>query len=183
MDQEPHPAVFVRRVPGLQPEMEREGVDKSPFEMAVAGVNHHPGGFVQDQYIIVLIDYIEGNILREYLYPAAAIGHHKLDDIARAYYVVRFNRFVGDVDIAFLYSELDSVTGGILHMLRHIFVDADGGLTRIHYEAEVFEHFLFAPFFRDLGVLYLKGIVQPVCHLRLSLPVLRGGPAGGSHLQ
>ena len=51
-------------------------------------------------------------------------------------------------------------------MLGHIFVYAHGGLARVHGQAEVLEHFLFAPFFTgEVGLLRIEGIVQPGCHI------------------
>ena len=61
--------------------MVKESIDQGAVEMAVAGMNHHSGRFVYDENIIILINYIQRNVLRHDIHPAAAVRHHETDDI------------------------------------------------------------------------------------------------------
>ena len=135
-----HPLVGTGLVGGLGPaEMEGQGVDEGAAIVAVAGVDHHAGGFVDHQQVLVLIDDVEGNVLGEDLHAAALVGHHEADDVAGTDDRVGLGEFVIDEDIAHLDGELDAVAGGVLGMGGDVFVDPDGGLPLVGDETEMLE--------------------------------------------
>ena len=108
---------------------------------------HHPGRLVDDEHIIVLVYYVKRNVLRKNLHPAPAIRHHEADDIARAYYEVGLDDLVAHVHISGLEGLLHAAAGGVLHVGRHVAVDAHGGLPLVHLKPEMFEKLLFHHFF------------------------------------
>ena len=138
--QHAHALVGAGLVRGLgAAEMEGQGVDEGAVVVAVAGVDHHPGGFVDDKKVLVLIHDVEGNVFGENLHAAALVGHHETDDVAGTDDGVGLGKFVIDKDIAHLDGELDAVAGCVFGMGRDVFVDANRRLALVGYEAEMLE--------------------------------------------
>ena len=121
-------------------QMESKSIDKSPLEMTVPRVNHHTGRFVYDQKVIILIYYVERDILRKHLETPSFVWHHKADDITWAHYHIGLGNFVSETDIAILYCTLHPVAGSVHKMAGHILVNAKRSLPHIHIEPEMLEH-------------------------------------------
>ena len=136
--------------------MEQESIDQSAVEMAVAGMNHHSSRFVYDENIIIFIYYIERNVLRHDIHPAAAVRHHETDDIPGTHQQIGLGRLIPHLHISLLDGALDTVAGGVFQMGRHELVDADGLLPGIDIQPKMLEHTLF-------GILN-QFIIGPVYH-------------------
>ncbi len=134
---------LVERVGVLaQAQVMREGVDERALVVAVAGMDHHAGGFVDHEHVVIFIDDLQRNLLRDDLQAAAPVGHHEADHVAGPDDVVGLDGGLPHPHVAFLEGLLDAVAGGVLEVGGHIFVDPDGRLPRIHFQTEVLEHFL-----------------------------------------
>ena len=79
--QHTHPVVLRVRPLG-QAQVESQSIDQRAREMPVARMDHHPGRFVHNQEIFILVDDIERNVFRQDLEAAPFIRHDKADDIA-----------------------------------------------------------------------------------------------------
>ena len=95
-------------------EVECEGVDQGAFVVAVAGVDHHAGGLVDDEQVVVFVDNVERDVLGDYLYSAPPVGHDEADDVSGADYVVGFDGLVPYLHEPFLDGALDAVARGAL---------------------------------------------------------------------
>ena len=126
--------------------MECEGVDEGSVIVSVPRMHHHPGGLVHDQHVVVFVDYVKRDVLRQYLHSPAPVGHHEADDVVRAHYVIGLHDLVAHPDVAFLYGSLDAVAGGILEMRGHELVHAHRRLPRVDGQAEMLEHPLLLVF-------------------------------------
>ena len=105
-------------------------------------MDHHPRRLVDHQHVVVFIDDIERDVLRDDLQSAAPVGHHETDHVARADDIVGLDGRLPHPHVAFLEGLLDAVAGRVLEVGGHIFVDPDGRLPRIHFQTEVLEHLL-----------------------------------------
>ena len=79
-----------------------ECVDERPLEVTVAGMHDHSGGLVDNKEVVVLVDYVQRNVLRQDLKTAAAVRHHEADNIPRADDQVRLGDLVVHPHVAFL---------------------------------------------------------------------------------
>ena len=140
-----HPFISAVR-PLRDSEMIAQGIYQRAFEMTVAGVHNHTGLFVDHKHVVIFVHYIERYVLRKNLHSAAPVRHHEADDIARSDYVVGLDGLVSDLDITLLYGALHTVSGGILHMAGHIFVDAQRRLSLVNLETEMLKHSLLLIF-------------------------------------
>lgn len=120
--------------------MKGKSIDESSLEVAVPRMNNHSGRFVDNKKVVVLIDYVQRDVLRQDLKAAAAVRHHEADDIARADNKVGFRNLVIHTYIPFLDGALNPVSGCVLKMCGHILVHAHWGLADIHIEPEMLEH-------------------------------------------
>ena len=105
-------------------------------------MDHHPSGLVDHQHVVVFKDDVEGDVLRDDLQAAAPVGHHEADHVARTDDIVGLDGRLPHPHVAFLEGLLDAVAGSVLEVGGHVFVDPHGRLPRIHFQAEVLEHFL-----------------------------------------
>ena len=113
---------------------------------------HHAGRLVHDEHIVILINYIERNVLRNQVDAAAAVRHDETDDISRADKEIGLSGLLPYLNIAFLDSTLDTMSRSIFEMGRHKLVDTDGHLPGIDVKSEMFEHSLFFVFDFDYFV-------------------------------
>ena len=93
-----------------------EGIHQRAVKIPVTRMHHHPGWLVHHQYILVFIDDIQRNVLRDDIHAAAAIRHHEPDHIAGADDDIRLGEFPVHEDITGLDGALDAVTGRILQV-------------------------------------------------------------------
>ena len=105
-------------------------------------MNHHAGLLVEHQHIIIFIYYVQRNVFRKNLKPAALVRHHKLDHITGTYDIIGLHYLVIHTDIFSLDGKLDTMTRGIFHMGGQILVDSHRYLTCRNVKAVVFEHLL-----------------------------------------
>ena len=106
--QNPHPLIGRFRPLGYA-QMKGKSIDESSLEVAVPRMNNHSGRFVDNKKVVVLIDYVQRDVLRQDLEAAAAVRHHEADHIAGTYNEVRFRNLVIHTYIAFLDGTLDPV--------------------------------------------------------------------------
>ena len=120
----------------------RQGVDERALVVAVAGMDHHAGGLVDHEHVVVLVDDVQRDFLRDDLQPTAPVGHHEADHVAGPDDVVGLDGRLPHPHVAFLEGLLDAVAGSVLEVGGHVFVDPHGRLPRIHFQTEVLEHLL-----------------------------------------
>ena len=137
--QHTHPVILCIRTLG-NAQMEGESIDKSPLEMAVPRVDHHTGRLVDHQKVIILIDYVERDILRQHLETPPFVWHHKADDITGTHYHIGLGNLVSETHIAIPYRTLHPVAGSVHKMAGHVLVNAQRRLPHIHIEPEMLEH-------------------------------------------
>ena len=157
VNQDSHPFILCIRALAYS-KMVGQGVDERPLEMAVTRVDDHPGRLVDHQHVVILVDYVQRYILREYFQTSAAVGHYEADYIARTDYVIGFHEFVAYVHIAFPDGQLDAMTGSVLHVLSHVLVYSYGRLPDVHIEPEMLEHLRFFAFGKFQGFLFDFGV-------------------------
>ena len=113
MYQDPRPFVTVGH---RQAQIVSQGIHQRAVKIPVSRMHHHPGRLVHHQYVLVFIDDIQRNVLRDDIYAAAAIRHHEPDHIAGADDDIRLGEFPVHEDITGLDGALDAVTGRILQV-------------------------------------------------------------------
>ena len=138
-----------------QSQVESEGIHQRPRVVSVARMDHHAGGFVDHQDVVILISDVQRNVFRKNLHPAPLIRHHELDDVAGADDSIGLGRLVIDQDITQLDSLLDAVAGGVLLMGGDEFIYAKRRLALVGNQAEMLEHFLLV-LLREKG-LFVEG--------------------------
>ena len=171
-------------------EMVEKSVDEGAVKVAVTWMDDHARRLIHDQHIIILVNDIQRNILRDQLHSAPPVRHHETDHIPRTHQQIRLRRLLPHLHITLLYSTLDTMTRSILEMGRHELVDADGHLPRIDIQPEMLEHPLF--FVLGDGIKFrIKPISVGIHHLESSAifsssmvsqsdtdaPMVRGPPA------
>ena len=135
--------------------MPGQGVDQRTGIITVPRMDDHAGGFVDDQQVVVLIDDVQGDVLRQDLIAAAPVGHHELDHIAGTDDEIGLRDLAVDAHIPLLDGRLDAVAGGLFKMRGHVFVHTHRSLAWIDAEAEMLEHsllFVTGGFFDDGAV-------------------------------
>ena len=70
-----------------------ESIDKGSAVIAVTGVHHETGGFVDHQHGVVFINYVKRNILRDYLELVSRTIHDNRYNIERLHTVIALYRF------------------------------------------------------------------------------------------
>ena len=120
----------VAQVPG-------NGIDQRTVEVTHARVYHQSGRFVDHHQLVVLVDHIQRNILRLYLRIVVRTVEHQRDDITRPNLVVALDGFAIDLNEPCIGGLLNTVARGVLHVFRHVFVNAYRLLTTIHLHAQM----------------------------------------------
>ena len=178
--QQPHP--FVPVGVGGAPEIPCEGIDKGTGVIAMARVYHQARGLVDDHEVVVLVNYVERDWLRFYLYAPSLVRHHQGDDVEGFHLVVRLDHPVVDADILRVYGQLDTVARSVLQMVGQILVDAQQSLSAVDDHAEMFIHFLLLIVFeQDVSVFHVAHRAAILDWLVVSLrwmvvPMAAGAP-------
>ena len=141
--QHAHPFVALFRSLG-DPQIVGQGIDERPVVVPVSRMDHHSGGFVHDQHVLVLIDDIQGNVLGKDFHAPALVGHHELDDVAGADDGIGLRRLVVHEDIAQFDGLLDPVPGRPFLVGGDELVHPEGGLPLVRDETEMLEHLLLS---------------------------------------
>ena len=81
-------------------------------------MNHHAGGFVNDQEVIVFVDDIQGYILGDYFPIALWTVQYQSDHLQRLNLVVALYRLSVNADTTGLGSFLNAVTAGVTQMVH-----------------------------------------------------------------
>ena len=172
--QHPHPFVALLRSLG-NPQIVGQGIDKRSVVIPVPGVDDHPGRFVHDQHVLVLIDDVQGNVLRKDFHAPAFVGHHELDDVAGADDGIGLRGLVVHEDIAQLDGLLDPVPGRPFLVGGNEFVHPEGRLSLVRDQAEMLKEF----FFLVVGHFFSAGIFSGsrVRYRFTAVPYVRAWPA------
>ena len=160
VDQHSHSLILSVRTLGYA-KVEGQGIHKRTAEMAVTRMDHHSGRLVNDQHVIVLVDYVQRDVLRKYFQAPSLIGHHEGHHIAGTYNIVGLDDLVVHPDILGLDGQLDTVAGCVLHVGGEPLVHSDRFLTRSDVEAVVLEHPLLLVFRKGCIV---EEILLHLCH-------------------
>ena len=131
-------------------QMMSQSVDERSAEMSMSGMHDHSSLLVDDKDVVVLMDYIQRNVLRKDLKSPPLIWHHERHHITGTDYIVCLDNLVIDSYVILLDGELDPVTRSILHMGCEIFVNSHRRLALVYIEAEMLEHLLLLVFSRDI---------------------------------
>ena len=91
--------------------------------VTMPGMDDETGVFIDYQQVFILIDDIEGDILRRDGEVMGLMIEQHLDDITGFDAVVGSDRRTVDPHITGIRSRLDAVTAGVGHMLGEVFVD------------------------------------------------------------
>ena len=123
--------------------MIKQGVDEGAVEVAVARMHHHPRRLVHHEHVVIFIDDVERNVLRDEIDAAAPVRHYETDYVSRTHEQIRLRRLLPHLDISLLDGTLDTVTRSVFEVSGHELVDAYGHLPGIDVEPEMLEHSLF----------------------------------------
>ena len=135
-----HPFVFHV---GGEGEVIGEGVHQRSVVISVAGMHYHAGCFVHDQYVVVFVNDVQGNVFRKNLCPAALVGHHEFHHIQRTHDVIGLHGLVVYQHIAQFDGLLHPVTRSVLLVGSDEFIHAKRFLTLVHKDPEMLEHEIF----------------------------------------
>jgi len=113
------------------------GVDQRAREVAGSRMHHHTGRFVDHHQIIVLVDNVQRDVLRDDAGVVLGMVEHECDDIARPYLVIAFDGFASHADVSCVGCCLYAVAAGVLHVLGEKLVNAYGCLSGVHHDAPV----------------------------------------------
>lgn len=126
---------------GVILEMPGNGVEESAVEVAETRVNYEIRLFVDEDYILILINDVDRDVLRD----DGVIGLREIkydsDDIVGLYTVTGFDWDVVDKDVLRVGSLLNAVAGGAGHYVGKILVNAKKRLPTVNDEAEMFVEF------------------------------------------
>ena len=123
---------------------------KCVLVVAVTWMNDETGRFIDDEQIIIFIDDIERYVLRCDGEVMWLMIEQDLDDITGFDAVVGGHRLSVDPYVPCIRSRLDTVTAGVGHMLRQVFVNALFALTFIYLASPSFPQQIV---FDDIGYL------------------------------
>ena len=115
-------------------------------------MHHHPRRLVHHEHIVIFIDDVERNILRDEVHAAAPVGHHEADHVSGTHEKIGLRRLLPHLNISLLDCTLDAMARSVFEVSRHELVDADGHLPCIDVQTEMFEHSLFFVFNFDYFV-------------------------------
>ena len=127
----------VRVVAGQIAQVPGNSVDQCAVEVAHSGVYHQSGRLVDNHQLVILIDHVQGDVLWFYRRVIVRTVEHQRDDVARTYLVVALDGCSVYLDETSIGSFLDTVARGVLHMFRHVFVDAYRLLSTVYLHAQV----------------------------------------------
>ena len=139
-------------VVGIVAQVPGQGVDKGAGPVAVTGVHDQSGRLVDHQYILVLINDVEGDILGENLVGIARTVHHHLHHVGGLDAVVRLHRPAVDQDAAGFGGLLDAVARRLLQVVDEEFVDSQQLLPGVGHEAEMLVHAVFVGYGTGGGI-------------------------------
>jgi len=122
-------------VVGVVAEVPSERVDECAVEVAVSGMDDHSGGFVDDKHLLIFVNDVEGDVLRDDFVLVAWAVHDDADEVARVYAIVAFDGFTVDADAGGVGGVLDAVAGGAGDALDEVFVDAEQYLAGLNLVA------------------------------------------------
>ena len=122
------------------------GVDQCSMEIPHTWVYYQSRWFVDDHQLVVFVDHIERNILGLDGGIVVRAVEHQSNDISRTNLIITLDGFAVDMNKTRISRFLNAVTGGMLHMLRHVFVDTHRLLTAIHLHAQMLVELTIALF-------------------------------------
>ena len=113
------------------------GIDKRAMIVAMSGMHHQPGRFVNHHKELVFIDYIKGNVFGNNLVFIAGTIHHNRYHVQRFYLVTALDRFIICHYKPGIGSLLYTVTRSISQAVEQILVHTHHLLPFVHNNAEV----------------------------------------------
>ena len=122
---------------GVAAEVPCEGMDEGARPMPEGGVDDHAGGLVDDEQGVVLVEDVEGDVFGDDAVFAAGVCHDEGDEVAGAHFVAGTDGRAVDEDVACVGGFLYLGTGGVGEAGEEEFVDAEGGLPRLDFDAVV----------------------------------------------
>ena len=124
-------------VRGEVAQMPGNGIDQRTMEISHTWVNHHTRRFVNYHQLVILIDYLQRNILGFYLRIVVGTIQHQCHHIVRTHLVIALDGFAVHLYKTCVGSFLNAVAGTMGNVLRHIFVDAHRFLSTIYHHAQM----------------------------------------------
>ena len=124
-------------VTGQIAQVPRNGVDQGTVEITHAWMYYQSCGFINHHQLVVFIDDIQWNILRFNSRIIVWTVKHQRDDIARTNLIVTLDRCAVDLDESGIGSFLDAVARRVLHVFRHIFINAHRLLPTVYFHAQM----------------------------------------------
>ena len=141
------------------------GVYQGAVEVAHSGVNYQACRLVDDHQLVVFIDHVQRDVLWLDGRIVVRAVKHQRDDVACAYLIVTLDGFPIDVYEACICSFLDAVARGVLHVFRHVLVDAYRFLSAVYLHAQVLIKLavaLFVEIQRDIIQFVRHEVYSPV---------------------
>ena len=117
--------------------MPGQGVHQCPGEVAASGMHHQTCRFVHDQQVIVLVDYVQGDVLRNDFPVALRTVEHQGDDIVGLDLVVALYGPSVHLYESSLGSLLDAVAAGVAQVVHQELVHAHWALSLVGHHAAV----------------------------------------------
>ena len=124
-------AGIVLQVPG-------DGVDQRAVPVAVAGMHHEARRLVDHQHVVVLIDDVQGDVLRGDVVLVGRAVHREGDDVQGLHAVAALHGASVGLYEAGIGGLLDAVARGVLDAVKEVLVHAHHVLPLVHHHAEVF---------------------------------------------
>ena len=141
------------------------GVYQGAVKVAHSRVNHEACRLVDDHQLIVFVYHVQGDVLWLDGRIVVRAVEHQCHHIARAHLIITLNRFPVDVNEPCISSFLDAVARGVLHVFRHVLVDAHRFLAAVHLHAQVLIKLtvaLFVEIQRDVVQFVRHEVYSPV---------------------
>ena len=148
-------------------QMPGQGIDECPAIIAVPRMHHEPGRLVQYDEVVVFIQDVERNILRNNFHLPLGIGHHEGNTVERLHLVARLHGNAVHKDISAVGCGLHPAPRTVLQSHRQIFVDTEHGLPPVYRDGEMLVQFIllllqllrYLPGIFHFGTLHLAQIL------------------------
>ena len=111
--------------------MIKQRVDQCAVGIARRGMHHHALGLVDHQQIVILIDYLQRDILGKDRNRLRIVGDDR-DDVLRFRLIILLHRLIADRDLALKNQAARGGTAESFDLFGEIFVDADAGVGGVY---------------------------------------------------
>jgi hypothetical protein len=138
-------------------------MDQGTVEMAECRMHYHAGLFVDDEQMFILIHNVERNVFRYDFKVPFRVGHNHRNDITGLYFVIGLDGLFIGPDVPSVRSLLYFGTGSIGKARHQKFINPQGYLTTVGFDAVVFIHFIAAGLLFVLQLQFVRVLVF-FCH-------------------